>query len=263
MLCFVLLFTFLLQSICSKEESIELNDRILFLGDTNTLLGSTNPFGFINLFQKELSSTVQNVTIKSVGFRKSTTMEIFHKLESNILKEFTPSKVILILSNNEFHIDSSLPVEQNRLALESIIANFLHTNTSVIICSVLVDGEKTDGTNELDEKLEMHIEMTKTIASDYNVMFIDLYSPMMRYIGHVNIDNLSHSVLTHNGKFLNDGGHLLIAMTLLRAFKIKNSLMKSNSLLTEVHRVQKQKENLLRIENFNSNFIYEEIVSAV
>eukprot|EP01031_Cornospumella_fuschlensis_P037989 gene37989-46152_t len=90
---------------------------------------------------------------------------------------------------------------------------------------MLMAGEDSE-----ENQVELHFEewkrLLKLASVDYNTSFVDLTLPMDRYNELVNIDNVEHSTLTHDGYILNDKGHTVVANELLSSLSV-NSLQQA------------------------------------
>jgi hypothetical protein len=215
----------LLQS--AEVPQIVHNDRLLFVGHRNVLYGSLYPYGFINLLEQQFKKMgLQNITVRSVGSAAGTA----HLLDSTFptnqdpSERFIPTKTIMLLGNEIFEPFASeggvgfITVRQN---VESMVATFVRHRIPVVLGTLFVSGEKYDGSNPNDPFFEEWQGILRRISITYdNVSYIDFSQSMQKYWETKNVDNVDHSILTHDGEIFNEEGHAFIACQLLQMFKL-------------------------------------------
>jgi hypothetical protein len=266
-LLIVVALVFLCGLVDSVQYSIEPNDRIMFIGDSNTFQGSTAPHGFVNIFQRELKKQFEEATVFNAAINLATNEQIREKIiEGGALKFYMPTKIIMVSGHDQFVNYTSTSLKTLRFEIESIMAAVVDIPISFIFCSTLLYGEKIDGSNEMDEIVEEFVGMTQRVAKVYDVMFIDLYSKQLKYLETTNIDNLPSSILTHNGTALNAAGHSLVASTLLQELGINQDNANAETILAVKQRdAMSRRAERVRVREFDlgQSGIRSTIVSAV
>eukprot|EP01038_Epipyxis_sp_PR26KG_P005835 gene5835-8051_t len=233
------------------------SDRVLIIGDTNTMHGTMMDQGFVKLIENALFLNFSNITVFGFGIKDTNNFELLKKLEENILTTFNPTKVIFIIGNDEIEniSDKIISISDVRFGLESIIASLVVENIQTIVCGILVHGENILDASPHGEALEEYMWIAKQVAKDYGAMYIDLYSPFIKYLENTNHENLPHAVLTHDGKILNEAGHLLLAITILHELEIRNhTLLRDNILSQEIRRVQQLKTENLEVYEYDLTY---------
>ena len=97
-----------------------------------------------------------------------------------------------------------------------------------VFLAVLVDlrpndkafvGEKHDGTNPADPKLEEFAEIQRQIIKAKKVPHNDLRRAFVEYWKKNNPDNKDRGILTYDGNHWNDTGMRFVAAEMLKRFK--------------------------------------------
>lgn len=248
--CILLLFTLFVAFASTIPSApviykVQSKDSILFLGGLNTVTGRTSPNGFINIFEREVKRSVGEVSVIHGGFAGADGSELLKKVDTMLTNHIMPTKAILTVGVDILAVES---VHQLRSQMESIVARFLADDVEVILCPLLIDGERRDVPSELDDLSFELMQMSKQIARDYGIMLINLQPQLRNFWSQTNIDKLEHSVLTLDGRTLNDLGHMFVALQLLKALGVEHkTLQADNILLREQQRVAAVKEELAQL----------------
>ena len=81
-------------------------------------------------------------------------------------------------------------------------------------------GEKTDGSNQLDEMLEQYSDVSRKIARETRSQLLDLRKAFLDYLKSHNPDNQAKDVLTTDGVHLNPRGNEFVAEQMLSALGV-------------------------------------------
>lgn len=230
MQCFWLLLLLVLCNLSiSYEQEVETDPSLLFIGYTNTFYGSVLPGGFVKIVENESKGRVSTVALPY-----SNTSKVLAMLKHEEVSSAVPSKVFFIVEadailshlNDEANIDTVLSTPISRphpimFELDSVLALLKSRGSEVHLCCLLLSGDNMEET-----QLEMHfgdwrIALMQT-SHDFEVSFMDFSTAFAQYVEVANIDNLPHSVLTHEGNILNENGHLLVANEILKGLGFRN-----------------------------------------
>jgi lysophospholipase L1-like esterase len=80
-------------------------------------------------------------------------------------------------------------------------------------------GEKHDGTNPHDKRLEVFAETARKVALKKQVPLNDLRKAFVAYWKKNNPENRTRGILTYDGNHFIDAGHRLVAEKILTKFK--------------------------------------------
>ena len=225
------------------------NETVLFLGGMNVVTGGSMPYGFVNVFEREVQSLYSNVTILTGGFADDDGEQLLANLDILLTQTTKPNKVVISAGLEMFtgHTgDSSFG--QLKFELESLVARLKQDNIEVILCPLTFQGERVDIENELDDIIHAYALISKQVASEYEVMYVNIAPQVNAFLEQNNIDLLDNSVLTLDGSILNEKGHMFVALALLRSFGVKqHSLVQDNVVLREQLRIQDIKQELNRV----------------
>lgn len=232
----------------------------LFIGYSNTFFGSSLAHGFVNQITKQVVSVVAH----NAALPYSNTKAIFDFLQHEdfinkpVQRAFYIIEAEAILSNYSNQQDTTFltnPVEYPNSILseiESILAYLSTRGVDVTMCVLLTAGERST-----ENQLELHYEewkpLLKQASIDYKVSFLDLTMAFDKYNELVNIDDVDHSTLTHDGYILNDQGHTVVAHELLSSIGIgsmqqavdknKWSILKRKTTVEEIEKLRIKYEN--------------------
>jgi hypothetical protein len=228
------------------QSVLQANDRVLFIGGTNVFMGSVMKHGFVNVFQSEARMVFQNVTVFNGGARRFHFEKIFTGLDL-MIAQYNPSKVVLLLDHDNFNgVDVNSLRREIKRQIEHLIVKILGTGREPILCSAIVMGEQDSGDAVI---LEEYLGLTTQLAIDYNIMHIDIYSAMCKYLEFVNVDNQPQSILTHNGLILNERGHFLVASTILSSMGVSTYKSNpSNVVASEHERIKRVRAHRLHVK---------------
>src|SRR5207245_10493309 len=95
-------------------------------------------------------------------------------------------------------------------SLEELIDRLQKANIQVVQCTLTSVGEKHDGTNKDDPKLEEFAEVERTVAKAKNVPLNDLRKAFVAHWKKNNPENKPKDVLTYDGNHFNDAGNKFV-----------------------------------------------------
>jgi lysophospholipase L1-like esterase len=112
-----------------------------------------------------------------------------------------------------------IPTEQFKAGLEELIDKLQKAGIQVVQCTLTSVGEKYDGTNKDDPKLEEFAEVERGVAKAKKVPLNDLRKAFVAYWKENNPDNQPSGILTYDGNHFNQKGHDFVAGQMLKKFK--------------------------------------------
>lgn len=205
---------------CVEDLVKDPNERTkyLFVGYTNTFYGSVLPKGFIKRIQESLGE-VETTTIALPSSQSADIVAMLKQLNSNVRYD----SVLFFIEPDAIlsHYGDSLPetisehIDVITREIEIIISVLKGLSNDVKVYTLLFHGEAS-AENELEAHFEQWKIVIKRITTHSDLSLFDFSLTFEKVAEDVNIDDLEHSVLTHEGNILNDHGHLVIANELLR-----------------------------------------------
>ena len=110
-------------------------------------------------------------------------------------------------------------VSSARGATNSMPTKLQKANAQVVLCSLTSLGEKHDGTNRIDAKLEELAEVARVVAKEQKIPLNDLRKAFVAYWKEHNPDNKPSGLLTYDGNHFNQKGMEFVAEQMLKKFK--------------------------------------------
>ena len=211
---------FSLVSCSSGYFTLRNNDRIVFFGDSITLLG-VKPNGYITLIKDSLSKMFPSIKIIGAGISGNKVPDLLARIDADVIVKNPTIVVIYIGINDVWHFITpgqvGTPKDVYEAGLEKIIVKIQQTGARVILCTPSVIGEKKDGTNQLDAQLNEYSGISRRVAQKTKTELCDLRNAFVSYLKMHNPDNAEQGILTADRAHLNDEGNRLVASEILRA----------------------------------------------
>lgn len=112
-----------------------------------------------------------------------------------------------------------IPKATFKSGLEELIEKLKKAGIQVVQCSLTSVGEKHDGTNKDDPKLEEFAEVARQVAKAKQVPLHDLRKAFVAHWKKHNSDNKPSGILTYDGNHFNQKGMEFVAQQMLTKFK--------------------------------------------
>ena len=196
-------------------------DRIVFLGDSITE-GGVGPKGYVTLVKNALAEKRKSlgVAVIGAGVSGNKVPDLQNRLERDVLKK-SPTLVFIYIGINdvwhgENNPNSGTSKEAFEAGLKDIVGKIKATGAKVVLCTPSVIGEKTDGGNSLDAKLDEYSDITRKVAKATKSTLCDLRREFLDHLKKNNADNKDSGVLTGDRVHLNDAGNRFVADTMLK-----------------------------------------------
>lgn len=174
-----------------ENKTAEL-DQIVFLGDS-----LTDGYSLDTFFESDLK-------LYNRGIAGDKTDGVIARLKSNVL-EIKPSIIVILIGINDIHSDRSLDeIEKNYRKILNMIEDYL-PNCEVFIESLYPTNTSiySNSSDYWDEIISFN-DTLKTIAADYNYIYIDVYSSLL-------YDNELNRDYSFDGLHLNAQGYSIVS----------------------------------------------------
>jgi lysophospholipase L1-like esterase len=198
-------------------------DRIVFLGDSITEQGA-GPKGFVTLIKNALQEKHKDLGVEVIGAGVSGNKvpDIQGRLERDVLSKKPTIVVIYIGINDVWHGEKDpargTSKEKYEAGLRDVIKRCQDAGARVILCTPSVIGEKNDGSNTNDPKLDEYSDVSRAVAKDMKVPVCDLRKAFQDYEKDHNPDNKESGVLTGDRVHLSEAGNKFVADAILKMF---------------------------------------------
>ena len=200
------------------------NDRIVFFGDSITELG-VKPNGYISLLRQKFDQNdkTKNVETIGAGISGHKVPDLLARVQRDVLSK-NPTIVFLYIGINDVwhsvlpgHFGT--PPDEYKAGLISLVNQMKTSGIRVILCTPTTIGEKTDGTNPLDSKLDEYAAIVRCVAQAERVELCDLRTIFMNFLKQNNPQNVEQGILTYDGVHLTDHGNQLVADSMLQTWR--------------------------------------------
>jgi lysophospholipase L1-like esterase len=197
-------------------------DRIVFLGDSITEAG-VRPTGYVTLVKKALAEKHKGLGIEilGAGISGNKVPNLQGRLDRDVLAKKPTVVVIYIGINDVWHGEKDTargtPKDKFEAGLKEIIGKIKDVKARVVLCTPSVIGEKPDGSNKLDAKLDEYADISRRVAREEKVQLCDLRKAFLDHLKKGNPENKSKGVLTTDGVHLNEAGNRFVAGVMLKA----------------------------------------------
>jgi lysophospholipase L1-like esterase len=202
--------------------TLKKGDRIVFLGDSITQ-GGGGPKGYVTLIKNALAEKHPDLGIEVInaGISGNKVPDLQRRLQRDVLDKKPTVVVIYIGINDVWHGERDpargTPKDRYEAGLKEIIDKLKAAGARVVLCTPSVIGEKPDGSNPLDTKLDEYAEISRKVAKGEMVPLCDLRKAFVVYLKEHNAEKKERGVLTRDRVHLNDAGNKLVAETILKS----------------------------------------------
>ena len=160
------------------------------------------------------------------------------------------------------HIEELIRQRQYELTAHwhSIISLLLEFGgLEILVTTSFVYGEKSYGSNKLDEVIDEFCGAIKLFASEHHIEVIDIRQYLVSELEDLNFENLVSSILTWDGFNLNEIGHKHVAYFLLQNLGIRHTLVFDEDLALIKRRELLKKDIMLADNNKDAEVNFNEL----
>ncbi len=197
----------------------EQTPRIIFFGDSITQMG-VNPGGYITLIREGLKNSGTPAEVIGAGVGGNKVPDLRERLASDVLSRH-PSTVVVFIGINDVWHDytpglKGTPAATFEKGLDDIVKRIMEQGARVVLCTPGVIGEKWDGSNQCDLRLDEYAGIIRTIAQRRGTALCDLRKAFISYLQGHNGGMKESGILTTDTVHLSDEGNRLVAGELLK-----------------------------------------------
>ncbi len=202
--------------------TLKKGDRIVFLGDSITQ-GGAGPKGYVTLVNQALQDKAKDLGVEVIGAGVSGNKvpDLQARVDKDVIARKPTVVVIYIGINDVWHGQNDpakgTPKDRFEAGLKDVIKRCTEAGATVVLCTPSVIGEKSDGSNPLDKKLDEYAEISRGVAKELKLPLCDLRKAFLDYEKANNAENKDKGVLTTDGVHLNDAGNRFVADVMLMA----------------------------------------------
>ncbi len=218
----------------AKQSPLKKNDRIVFLGDSITAAGP-RPGGYITLSAEAVAKAYPDLNIELIGagIGGHKVPDCQKRLDKDVLQKKPTIVFIYIGINDVWHWTHPRVVARGKKGttpedfesgLRDMIKKINAVGARVILCTPTVIGEKPDGTNPEDKRLDQYSDISRKVAKETGSQLLDLRKGFIAYLKEHNPKNASKGILTSDTVHMNPAGNQLIAKFVLEALQVHASI---------------------------------------
>jgi isoamyl acetate esterase len=207
----------------TRQVELKKGDKIIFFGDSLTsLAGDEQPKehvtkGYVRIVRETLPQKYpdRNVEVDWVATGGHTVPDLLKRVDADVIAK-KPTIVVIQIGCNDAR---RLPKETFKTSLEGLIDKLQKADIQVVQCTLTSVGEKHDGTNKDDPKLDEFAQVEREVAKAKNVPLNDLRKAFVAHWKKNNPDNKPSGILTYDGNHFNQRGMDFVAEQMLTKFK--------------------------------------------
>jgi len=211
------------DGVADRQVELKAGDRIIFFGDSLTALaGKESPKehvtkGYVRIVKETLDAKHpgKNVEVDWVATGGHTVPQLLARVDNDVIAK-KPTIVVIQIGCNDAR---RIPKETFQTSLVELIDKLQRAGIQVVQCSLTSVGEKHDGTNKDDPKLDEFAQVEREIAQAKNVPLNDLRKAFVAHWKAHNPENKASGILTYDGNHFNQAGHQFVAEQMLKKFK--------------------------------------------
>jgi isoamyl acetate esterase len=211
------------DDLATKQVVLKNGDRIIFFGDSLTnLAGEEKPRehvtrGYVRIVRETLHEkhNDKNIEVDWVATGGHTVPDLLKRVDSDVIAK-KPTIVVIQIGCNDAR---RIPKESFQTSLQELIDKLQGAGVQVVQCTLTSVGEKYDGTNKDDPKLDEFAQVEREVAKAKNVPINDLRKAFVAYWMRHNLENKPSGILTYDGNHFNQAGHDFVAEQMLGKFR--------------------------------------------
>lgn len=215
-----LLAVFALPVLAMSQElpTLKKGDKVVFLGDSITQ-GGGGPKGYVTLCKNAIVAKTEGVEIINAGISGNKVTDLQRRLQKDVLDRKPTIVVIYIGINDVWHGEKDpargTTKDKFEAGLKEIIGKIQDGGAKVVLCTPTVIGEKKNGENSLDARLDEYSDISRKLAKDLKLPLCDLRKVFVDHLKGHNSENKERGVLTSDRVHLNEAGNKVVADAML------------------------------------------------
>jgi lysophospholipase L1-like esterase len=222
-LCSLLILALLgpLALFAADAPALKKGEKIVFLGDSITA-GGVGKKGYVTLIKNALNEKHKDLDIQIIGkgISGNKVPDLQGRVERDVISQ-KPTIVVIYIGINDVWHGLGNPArgtskERYEAGLKEVIGKCQAAGARVILCTPTVIGEKPDGANAADARLDEYADISRKVAKETKSQLCDLRKAFVDHLKTNNPDKKDRGVLTTDTVHLNDAGNKLVAETILK-----------------------------------------------
>ena len=196
--------------LAGPQSELRKNDTIVFLGDGCFV--DSKATNCVALIRKGIDTLKPDAKIQVLAKAKDelTVVEAQTKWVPEVLKA-KPSIIVIGLGTDELNSEHPASTKKYQAALRTLVDQCLDSGAIVLLLTPGLSGEKPNGTNPRDGRLDACAKIHRQVAKDTDAHLLDIRGDLQDYLRLQNPRDRSRGVLTTDGVKLNVAGQRYLA----------------------------------------------------
>jgi lysophospholipase L1-like esterase len=208
----------------SRQIELKKGDKIIFFGDSLTDMSAREvpkdliKKGYVRIVRETLQEKHpdKDIEVQGIGYGGSSVLGLLSRVDADVLAK---KPTIVVIQIGVPDAIRKISKEDFKAGLEKLIAKLRNAGVQVVLCSLTSYGEKHDGSNSSDARLEEFAAVARTVAKEQNIPLNDLRKAFVGYWKKNNKDNKGSGLLTYDGNHFNQTGMDFVAEQMLKKFR--------------------------------------------
>ena len=196
-------------------SAIAKGDLIAFFGDSITQAGAKEG-RYCRLIGDGIEKQHPDLGVKFIyaGISGHKVPDLQRRLDRDVLSKKPTLVFIYIGINDVWHSQKGrgTPKDEFENGLWDLIKRITETDAKIVLCTPSTIGEKTDGSNKLDQMLEEYSAISRKVATDTGVTLCDMRREFIDHLKKRNPENKERGILPRDGVHLNANGNQFVAI---------------------------------------------------
>jgi lysophospholipase L1-like esterase len=160
------------------------------------------------------------IEVIGAGISGNKVPDLQRRLQKDVIDRKPTIVVIYIGINDVWHGEQdpargTLP-DAFAAGLKDIIGQLQKAGATVVLCTPTVIGEKKDGANSQDARLDQYADLSRALAKKMKLPLCDLRKAFVDHLKGHNPENADKGILTSDRVHLNEAGDKFVADTMLK-----------------------------------------------
>ena len=223
-----------IETLTASSSPLAKGEVIAFFGDSITQSGA-QPSGYCRLIGDAIEKQRPELGVKIVyaGISGHKVPDLQDRLERDVLSQEPTIVFVYVGINDVWHSTDGKGTSKDQFeaGLRDLISKITAADAKIVLCTPSAIGEKTDGSNLLDQMLEEYATISRKVAAETGVTLCDLRKAFLDHLKQQNPENKESGILTEDGVHLNAAGNRFVAAQAAEA--IAKALKKDATAMTD------------------------------
>jgi lysophospholipase L1-like esterase len=219
--CFALTYNLTRANEIENGKSVLLHNgqKIVFMGDSITAYGWSQPGGYVRLVIDALRKEGVVVTPIAAGISGNTSKDMLERLQQDVLSKKPDLMTLSCGVNDVWHGVNGIDLRSYKNNITAIIDQATTNGIRVLILTATPIGEDENINNK---RLVGYNEFLRQLSRKRGLLIADLNDDFQRQLKKFNVASSSR-ILTVDGVHMNSEGNIIMAKGCLRALGFTDS----------------------------------------